>query len=337
MIRETARQTAGRAAALCLSLALTLALPSSLRAGELGPRSEPALRIVSLNPSLTEILIALGASESLVGVDAYSAQVVPQAAHLPQVGGLYNPSLEAVIGVEPDRVVVVESVEQRDFRRRLEQLGIPVSVFQNHTFDQVLANIRDLGELVGRSDEAERRIAEVRRVWRRARQLSQRYPPRRTVLVIQRDPLFVVTPKSYIGQMLESVGAENPAAEFGEPYPRVAVEWLLAAAPEVLIDLSADPESAADYWGRWPGLPAVSSNRVLQVDARKVSIPGPYLDRSIAILAGAVHGLEFRLLLEEGPRLESDSGPEAVATVESERPLSEAAGDVSAGSPESDP
>ena len=79
-----------------------------------------------MNPSLTRMLIALEAQQVLVGVDEYSADHEPAVAALPRVGGLFNPSLEAVVALEPDLVVVVPSVQQRDFRSRLRELGVEV-------------------------------------------------------------------------------------------------------------------------------------------------------------------------------------------------------------------
>jgi iron complex transport system substrate-binding protein len=226
-------------------------------------------------------------------VDEFSARSVPSVAELPRVGGLYNPSLEAVVALEPDRVVVVPSVEQRDFRSRLERLGIEVSVFENISFEQVMENIQRLGALVGRQAEAEARVSEVRATWRRVERLSSKYPSRRTLLVLQRDPLFVIGRGSFIDEMLVAVGGVNLAGEFEDPYPRVAVEWLVSAAPAVLVDLSPGIEDATAYWARWPALPAVQQGRIVQLDPNDISLPGPHLDRSIERLAMAVHGPEM--------------------------------------------
>ena len=87
--------------------------------------AEPAQRVVSMNPSLTAILLAIGARSSLVGVDEFSSREQPAIADLPTVGGLYNPGLEAVVALGPDLVVLVPSAEQRDFRARLATLEIP--------------------------------------------------------------------------------------------------------------------------------------------------------------------------------------------------------------------
>jgi ABC-type Fe3+-hydroxamate transport system substrate-binding protein len=89
--------------------------------------------------------------------------------------------------------------------------------------------------------------------------------------------------------MLEAAGAENLGRAFAEPWPRVAREWLLAAAPDVILDASdpADGEPGA-YWARWPSLPAVREGRVVAVPPGTATLPGPWLDRGLALLEQAL-------------------------------------------------
>jgi ABC-type Fe3+-hydroxamate transport system substrate-binding protein len=115
----------------------------------------------------------------------------------------------------------------------------------------------------------------------------------RTIVVLQRDPIFIVGSDNFISEMLDSVRASNLGREFGDPYPRVASEWLIAVAPEVVIDLSPPGEDARSFWERWRGIPAVASGRVHHLDAGLVSLPGPYLDRSLELLGRSIHGEAF--------------------------------------------
>ena len=276
---------------MLLGSAFGLVAPAG--ANQPGPASLPAQRIVSLNPSLTAIILALGARDLLVGVDDFSARQQPGLEGIAAVGGLFNPSLEGVVALRPDLVALVPSVEQRDFRRRLDALGIRVSVFANIRFDEVLENIDRLGGLVGREREAAARVAAVTRTRAAAvRATAGRRRPR-TVLILQRDPIFIVGSGSFIDEMLGWVGGVNLGAEFDEPYPRVAAEWLVAAAPEVLIDFSPDALRGLAYWSRWPSLPAVANGRVLAIEPEKVTLPGPHLDRALELLATALHGPEL--------------------------------------------
>jgi ABC-type hemin transport system substrate-binding protein len=132
----------------CAALALVFAA-SAARAGE-----PIARRVVSMNPSFTRILVALGARDALVGVDDFSAKAEPAVANLPRVGGLYSPSLESVVALQPDLVVLLPTVEQRDFQQRLAGVALPVLALDPVGFDDVLATIEMLGGRVGKQDAA---------------------------------------------------------------------------------------------------------------------------------------------------------------------------------------
>jgi len=272
-----------------LTLPIVLLLSGAVRA-------EPQVpRVVSLNPSLTEIVVALDALPALVGVDDYSARLQPEVRALPRVGGLFNPSLEAIVALEPDLVALVPSAQQRSLRERLEGLGIEVLVLENITLDEALASIEVMGERVNRRAAAERRVEEIHGAWRAVERAAAGREPPRAVLVLQRDPLYVVGRGSFLDAMLRAAGANNLASTaFEEPYPRVSLEWLIASAPELIIDASDSVTPAAEHWARWPSLPAVQSERVVAVPAGEVTRPGPYLDRALRLVARAVQGGEPR-------------------------------------------
>ena len=252
--------------------------------------ADPLPRVVSLNPSLTAILLALDAEPALVGIDDWSARSQPELAALPRVGGLFNPSLEGILALEPDLVVWVPSAQQRNLRDRLEALQVEVLVLDNIELRQVFDSIEQLGERVNRRREARERVLAIRRAWAREERLAARAPHPRTVLVLQRDPLFVVGAGSFLDAMLRAAGAENAAASFDEAYPRVGVEWLIDARPELIIDAAEGPERAREHWSRWPSLPAVAQGRVVTVPADLVTLPGPHLDRAVALLGQVVRG-----------------------------------------------
>ena len=225
-----------------------------------------------------------------MGVDDYSAKHVAGVEARPRVGGLYSPSLESVVALEPDVVVLVPSAEQRDFQRRLEQMGIRVESFENIRFKDVLENIHRLGVLMNREGQADQRIDAVQRTRAAARRVLKDQRAPRVLIVLQRDPVFVVGGGSFLDEMLEAVGAENVAGNFSDPYPRVGVEWVVAQSPEVLLDLSPDADGALAYWSRWPSLRAVADQRVLAFDSSLISMPGPDLDRTIERLADLLYG-----------------------------------------------
>lgn len=254
------------------------------------PAEPVASRIVSMNPSLTRILVALGAGGALVGVDDFSAKAEPSVAKLPRVGGLYSPSLESVVALRPDLVVIVPSLEQRDFRARLEALKLPVLVLDPVSFDQVLDSIRELGRRAGRDDAARARVDAITRTRDAVRRATAGRTPPRAVLILQREPLFVVGKGTFIDEMIATAGATNLGAGLGEKWPRASLEWLVGAAPDVLLDSDSDAAPAARFWARWPSLPAVAHGRVVALDAGDVTLPGPDLDHALVRLARALHG-----------------------------------------------
>jgi iron complex transport system substrate-binding protein len=263
-------------------LALCLLLVIAVRAEAETPR------VVSLNPSLTAILLALGAESALVGVDEYSAQLEPRVRALPRVGGLFNPSLEAIVALAPTTVALVPSAQQRELRERLEKLGIEVQALPNIRYEELLSSIVTLGARVGRGDAARARADAIRAEFRAACARAEHGAHVRTVFVLQREPLYVVGSGSYLDTMLECAGAENLARAFSDPYPRVSLEWLIAAAPELIVDAADPVAEVRTHWAHWPSLPAVAHGRVAAVD-HAITIPGPYLDRSLAQLSAAVH------------------------------------------------
>jgi iron complex transport system substrate-binding protein len=206
------------------------------------------------------------------------------------VGGLHDTSLEAVAELAPDLVVLVPSVEQRDFRGSLERLGIPYRAFNPLRFDEVLDTIEALGEAVGYGEVAGRRVAEILEVRRRLEARRGELPSARGVLVITRDPLFVVGPGSFIDEMLEVAGIENIGRGLEGAYPRATLEWLVAGAPELILDADGDAESAAAFWSSWPSLPAVQQGRVVSIPQGVATLPGPHLDRGLEMLARAARG-----------------------------------------------
>jgi ABC-type Fe3+-hydroxamate transport system substrate-binding protein len=262
---------------------------------------EPARRVVSLNPSLTAIVLALGAGERLVGVDDRSAREDPRVSGLPKVGGLFDPSLEAVVALEPDLVVAVPSAQQRDLRARVQALGIELLELPNITLEELLGSIEVLGERVERREAARERVAAIRAAFARAEGAAAGREPPRVVLALQRDPLYVVGAGSFLDSMLRAAGARNVGAELGGPYPRAGLEWLIAAAPEVILDASGDAEEASAYWSRWPSLPAVASGRVVALPPAEVTLPGPYPDRGLARLAAELRSSSGPLRRGERP------------------------------------
>jgi ABC-type Fe3+-hydroxamate transport system substrate-binding protein len=203
------------------------------------------------------------------------------------VGGLFNPSLESVLALRPDLVVMVPGVEQHRLGRRLEELGIPVLVLPNITLDELLSSMQELGRRVGRERQADERVAAIRRAWQDTARDAAARPRVPALLVLQRDPLYLVGDGTWVDAMLEAAGVDNLAAELDDGFPRAAVEWLIEASPQLLLDATEGAANPLAFWSRWPSIPAVAAGRVRALPGDWIR-PGPYIDRSLKGVAALV-------------------------------------------------
>jgi iron complex transport system substrate-binding protein len=278
---------------LTLAAAALLALPSA-GTGEgaasggarwLGP-PPPASprRVVSLAPSLTDTVVALGEASRLVGVTRYDD--APEVRSLPRVGGFLDPSVEAVLGLRPDLVLWLTDAGAFPALRRIAELGVPVRAIPVVTVADVLACARLVGEALG-SPAAGERLARsldeaVARAGRRARDL----PRVRVLMVIGRDPLVVAGPGSYPDALLGIAGGVN-VAEGGRPWPVYSLEKAAAANPDLVVDAAVlePPEGLA----RLAAIPAVRAGRVVRLRNDDALRPGPRLAAALEDLLRALH------------------------------------------------
>ncbi|MFP6656439.1 MAG: helical backbone metal receptor [Myxococcota bacterium] len=267
-------------------------------------------RLVSLNPSLSAIVLRLGAGESLVGVDEMSARLMPELASLPRVGGLFDPGYESIVSLRPDRVLLVAGIDQQTHAARLEKLGLEVEIYRNQRLDEVLENIERLGALLDRDHQAGERIDQILAMRRAVSTACMNLPRPRIVAVVDRSPLFIVGGQTFLDEMLEVVGADNLGRQLAEGYPRASIEWLISSRPALLLDMTPGATRANEFWSRWPSIPAVAAGRVVDVDASRISLPGPDLDRALHSLAVAVHGEQIESAIL---RARSSAEPEPAA------------------------
>jgi ABC-type Fe3+-hydroxamate transport system substrate-binding protein len=131
-----------------------------------------------------------------------------------------------------------------------------------------------------------------------------------TVAIVDRSPLYLVGAETFLDELLEAVGANNLGRGLAAGYPRGSIEWLIAARPELLLDMTPGSEDAAAFWSRWPSLPAVAAGRAITVDASRVSMPGPDLDLALRELARVVHGAAIDAAIDAA--LDAASGEQAI-------------------------
>jgi iron complex transport system substrate-binding protein len=250
-------------------------------------RAAPA-RIVSLAPSTTETLFALGAGAEVVGVSRF-CDFPAEVAGLPRVGGFNDPSLEAVLALRPTLVTGARGPANRGTVERLSAQGIDAYFPLDGSLADVRASIRGLGARVHRPAEAEGLVArlDAQLAAVTAALGAARRP--RALLVFGRRPLSVAGPGTFADEMLRAAGAENVVTS-GPAYPTIGVERVLALAPEVILEAGMAAGGDADFdWARYPAIPAVRDGRVLRFEDARVLRPGPRVAEGVAVLARLLH------------------------------------------------
>jgi iron complex transport system substrate-binding protein len=252
------------------------------------PAGAPVRRIVSLAPSTTEVLFALGAGDRIVGVDQFS-DYPPAARTLPQVGNELAPSIERILALRPDVIFAAESANSRELVDQLRRLGLRVLVSHVDTLDDVWRDLAAIGAAVGRDEAAHKLIADGKaRLAAVARSVAGKPRPR-TLVVVWTDPLTVAGGHTFVDEAIGVAGGEDVAADSPLPYPQYSLERLLARAPEVIIVGSHAQAPSLDPIEAQATLPAVRNHRVHALDGDLLFRPGPRLVDGIEQLARLVH------------------------------------------------
>ena len=194
-------------------------------------QAEPPSRIVSLAPSVTAMLYALGAEDRLVGVTAF-CDYPPEAKEKPRIGGMSNPSLEAVVSLRPDLVIMTTDGNPQAVKTRLEDMGIETYVFRQRRFDDLPVGLRALGRVVGTEERAAALAAEIEGKIEAYR--SSRHSSGRALFIVWPEPLIVAGPGTLIDDVLGLLGFENIAAQSPSNYPKYSVEEILWQNPEYI-------------------------------------------------------------------------------------------------------
>jgi ABC-type Fe3+-hydroxamate transport system substrate-binding protein len=253
---------------------------------------QPPRRIVSLVPSLTEALFVLGLGGRVVGVTEWCVHPAEAVAKLPKLGGTKNPDLAAIVALAPDLVIANQEENRRRDVERLEAAGLRVWVTYPRTVSEGARLLAELAEL-GASPEA--REAVVAPVFA-ALTAAERARPAEGVPVfcpVWRDPWMSVGGDTYADDLLALCGGRNVfAARGGRRYPRVTLDEIVAAAPEVVI-LPDEPYAfgAADVaeLRRLP-VPAAQQGRIHVIDGTLLSWYGPRIGRALSLLRSLLAG-----------------------------------------------
>jgi iron complex transport system substrate-binding protein len=245
------------------------------------PLSGNPKRIVSLSPSITETIFALGAGERLAGVTIF-CNYPPQAKSIPKVAEFSRVYFEKILWQMPDLVIANRDSPAETVRDDLREYRIPFITVSAYTIDETLDMILDIGSAIGRQQEAEEltenmrgRISEVERKIRGAR-------PVKTIMVFGHEPLIVAGPNTFADDMIRRAGGINIASNSPLKYPRYSLEQIVLEGPEVIIESgcgvaygASDIEAIKKFWQQWRDIPAVRNGRIVVLNSDIVTRPGP--------------------------------------------------------------
>jgi iron complex transport system substrate-binding protein len=284
-------------AALMASPAAALTLRDMLGRDVMLPASPE--RIVSLVPSVTEIVFSLGASERLVGRTDFCDYPAAVKA-TPSVGGMVNPSLETLVSLRPDLVVATDEGNREETVRQLERLRIPTYLVHANRIAETVDLITRVGELTGRQAEAPRLAAEMLRRIDAVRRAVAPFPRPRVLYVLWPDPLIVPGRASMLTELIDVAGGASITAADGDAYPRFSLEAAVARAPEVIIlaDHSTGASTAGrpspEKWQRLASVPAIRAGRLHSADLSLLHRYGPRVPEGLEMLARIIHPEAFR-------------------------------------------
>ena len=258
-------------------------------ANNIEAQTQPAQRIISLAPHITELLFAIGAGEQVIASD--DASDYPAAAHaLPKVANYRSLNTERILALSPDLIVAWGSA-QSQIVQPLVQLGIPVFFSAPATFADLSTELRQLGELTGHQAQAatvikhyERELAELRLQYQDSSPLSVFYQ-------IAEVPLMSANGSTWMSQAVTLCGGINIMADSIAPYPQVNAEQVLALNPDVIV---AAEQAELSHWQQWPALTAVANGQLLTVDANLLHRFTPRSTQGIGMLCAQMDKVRQR-------------------------------------------
>ncbi len=257
-------------------------------------------RIVSLAPSTTEILFALGLGDKTAGVSQF-CNWPPQARKLPRMGGLMNPNYEAIVAAKPDLVIVFDDMLESE--NKLRALGIETLAIKHDTINDILNAISTIGFRCGKAQEAQFIVADILNKIHTIESQNQTQNRPKVLVCIghdySQDPkaavqnIYIAGNDGFYSEMIKLAGGQN-AYTGSIPNPAVGFESIISMNPQIIIDIlppanaSIDDEIIKKQWQNLSDIDATKNNRIYVFSEDYMSIPGPRFVNIIEKIAEAI-------------------------------------------------
>ncbi|MEZ4687080.1 MAG: helical backbone metal receptor [Bacteroidia bacterium] len=258
-------------------------------------------RVVSIAPNITEIMYAIGASDKLIaGSEACDFPAATDT--LPRLVTYPSLDLEQIQFFKPDLILTTDEIFTPDQIERIEAMGTPVFVQSYQSLDDVFDNMRELGEVLGKKEQANHVADSLKALVERIAAKTDNEVKFGTLIFISDNPLKVVGGKGVLHNLIGLAGGENAMGKFEDPYPEVTSEAILQAKPEVIIFPSNDEQIYANLLAEFPWLsntPADVNKRIFIMDPDLLYRPGPRMVTGLLQLTQSLHsGLTADKFLE---------------------------------------
>jgi iron complex transport system substrate-binding protein len=248
-------------------------------------------RLISLAPSITEIIYALDASDELVGDTDY-CDYPPQAKLKPHVGELVNPNLERIVALKPDLVFGTAEANRRETADQLARLGIPLYGLTAHNLDQTLVSIADVGEVLGRQQAAQGLVGRLRARIDAVEKRVAGEPRVKVLFVVWYRPLITAGPHTFISDVIHRAGGISLGDDLRGEWPRLSLEVALQRDPDVILipKTAAFSPSLAEFkkLPGWKELRAVKDGRLYFIP-ETILRPSPRLVDALEEVATVLH------------------------------------------------
>jgi iron complex transport system substrate-binding protein len=258
-------------------------------AGTTVTMDQPATRIVSLAPANTEIAYAIGAGDKMVAGTSYD-DYPEEAKGLPKIGDFANPNVEKIASFEPDLVLAAGGIQDK-LRSKLEALGMKVYVVDPRTYDGVIADITNLGQLTGSTKQAQQVANTMQKVKDDAQAAVASLSRPSTFLEIYSKPLMTAGGETFLDDMITLAGGTNLGATAGSGFPTFSTEVLFKNDPDVYIADSGSMSEPGDISKRagFATLTAVKDGHVYVIADNIIARPGPRLAEGLQELVKMIH------------------------------------------------
>ena len=252
----------------------------------------PAKRIVSLAPSITEILFALGLDEQVAAVTNF-CDYPETVLNKPRIGGFVNPDIEKIVSLKPDLIIGIRDGNRMDTVDRLNDFGLPAYLIDPKGFDGVMQTIKNIGDVVGREKESRKMVKEMVKKTENIITLTQSLSRPKVFFQLGDAPMVTVGKGTLANDLIRLAGGRSISENEPTSYPVYSIETVLLKAPEIIIITSMDSKKNAPQlvkkWESWKSIPAVRMSMIYVIDSNLVDRPTPRIVEGLEALVRIIH------------------------------------------------